>query len=92
MAPNEGIIPKSKKSSGKWLMIACEIWGIVLTAAVHYVILIGNSPGYPFDAFLLNFLWMDILVGLAVGFVLWIIVGITIAFFMPSTEETASKE
>ena len=91
MVPNEGIVPKSKKSSGKWLLIACEIWGIVLTAAIHYVILIGNSPGYPFGEFLLNFLWMDILVGLAVGFVLWIIVGIILAYIIPSKEETGSK-
>jgi len=92
MVSKEGVVPKSKKSSGKILMVVCEIWGIVLTAAVHYIILIDNSPGYSFDEFLLNFLWMDILVGLAVGFVLWIIVGITIAYFTPSKEETASEE
>lgn len=92
MVSKKGVVPKSKKSSGKMLMVGCEIFGIVLTAAIHYIILTDNSPGYPFDEFLLNFLWMDILLGLAVGFVVWIIVGIAIAYIVPSKEDATPKK
>ena len=68
MASKVGEESEGKCTLAIFGFIVCEILGIVLTTAIHYKILTDNSPGYPFDSFISNFLWMDILIGLGVGF------------------------
>ena len=72
MASKLGEEPLRKSPLGIILIIVSELFGVVMTTGIHYYVLTENSPGYPSNDFLINFLWMDILVGLAVGFGIYV--------------------
>lgn len=92
MASKEGERSKSWKVALIIFTIISALIGIVLTTAVHYKLLTDNQPGYPFGKFLVRFFWLDILIGLGIGFILFIIILIGIFFYVPSKEESTSTQ
>ena len=76
----------TKKVFWAIFFIVCVILGIVVTFAIHFDVLLTNSPGYPFDDFAIKYLWMDILLGIGVGVAIFIIIGIVIAYYFALKE------
>jgi hypothetical protein len=74
-------ISNASKVFGTIFFIVCVILGVMVTFAIHFDILLTNSPGYPFDEFAIKYLWMDILLGIGIGIALFIIISIVIAYY-----------
>lgn len=82
---------KGKSPLATVMIIVSVLLGIVLTTVIHYKILTDNSPGYAFGKFIINFFWMDILIGLGVGFGIFIALIILIIHILSLKEESTSS-
>jgi len=91
MAYLEKKISKSRKAFGTIFFIVCALLGILIITAIHYKLVTDNQPGYHIYDFLINFFWIDILIGLGIGFVLFIAIGIVIAYYFAIKEKSTSS-
>jgi hypothetical protein len=83
---------KLRKLFGTILFIFCVAIGIIISAVIHFKILTDANPSYSFNEFAITFLWMDVLIGLGVGFVLFIIIGIVVAYYLALKGEESSEK
>jgi len=87
----KNIINISRKAFNVIFIIVCTVLSILATSAVHYKILMETQPGYLYNVYLVNFLWMDILIGLVIGFVLFGIISFVIAYYFKFKEKEPQK-
>ena len=79
-------ISNSKKALAVIFFIVCAIGSILITSAVHFKLLTELQPGYLYNVYLLNFLWMDILVGLGIGTAIFFIIGLVLNYYFKIRE------
>ena len=79
-------ISNSRKAIAVIFFIVCAIGSILVTSAIHFKILIDLQPGYLYNAYLINFLWMDILIGLGIGTAIFFTVGLILNYYFKIRE------
>jgi len=79
-------ISNSRKAMFIIFFIVCAISSILITSAIHFKILTEIQPGYLYNVYLLTFLWVDILIGLGIGFVLFAVIGMVINYYFTLKE------
>ncbi len=82
----------SRRAYGVIFFIVCTILAILATSAIHFKILMEIQPGYLYNVYLLNFLWMDILIGLGIGLVLYAVIGIGVSYYFKVKEVDNLKD
>ncbi|UCC19288.1 MAG: hypothetical protein JSV62_14475 [Promethearchaeota archaeon] len=92
MAFLENKISKSRKAFRTIFFIVCALFGIIIITAIHYKLLSDNQPGYPFYDFLINFFWLDVLIGLGIGLIFFMVIGIAIAYYFAVKEKKTLSE
>ncbi|MFX1568667.1 MAG: hypothetical protein ACFFCV_09895 [Promethearchaeota archaeon] len=85
-------ISSSRKALAVIFFIVCVIGSILTTSAIHFKILTELQPGYLYNVYLLNFLWMDILVGLGIGTAIFFIIGLVLNYYFKIREGPNSIE
>lgn len=92
MVFKEEKISNSRKALFVIFFIVCAVLSILTTSAVHFKILTEIQPGYLYNVYLLNFLWMDILIGLGIGFALFITIGMVLNYYFTLKEGPNSTQ
>ncbi|MFX1388218.1 MAG: hypothetical protein ACFE9M_13450 [Promethearchaeota archaeon] len=90
MVIKEEKISKSRKVFNIIFFIVCAIFCILVISAIHFKVLTEIQPGYLYNVYLINFLWIDILIGLGIGLVLFIVIGIILNYYW-SLKETETS-
>ena len=80
----------SKKALAIIFFIVCATVSILSTSAIHFKILTEIQPGYLYNVYLLNFLWMDILIGLGIGTAIFFIIGMVLNYYFKIREGPTS--
>ncbi len=92
MILKEEKISNSRKALFVIFFIVCATVSILVISAIHFKILTEIQPGYLYNAYLINFLWMDILIGLGIGTALFFIIGLVLNYYFKLTEGPDSIE
>ncbi|NVM47052.1 MAG: hypothetical protein HWN79_19315 [Candidatus Lokiarchaeota archaeon] len=92
MVFKEEKISNSRKALFVIFFIVCAVSSILTTSAIHFKILTEIQPGYLYNVYLLNFLWMDILIGLGIGFALFITIGMVLNYYFTLKEGPNSTQ
>ncbi len=81
MIIKEEKISNSRRAMFVIFFIVCAVLSILTTSAIHFKILTEIQPGYLYNVYLLNFLWMDILIGLGIGSALFVAIRVIINYY-----------
>jgi len=81
MIIKEEKISNSRRAMFVIFFIVCALLSILTTSAIHFKILTEIQPGYLYNVYLLNFLWMDILIGLGIGSALFVAIRVIINYY-----------
>ena len=86
MVFKEEKITSSRKAIAVIFFIVCAIGCILITSAIHFKFLTEIQPGYLYNVYLLNFLWMDILIGFGIGTAIFFIIGMVLNYYFKIRE------
>lgn len=82
----------SRKTYHVMFFIVCSVLSILVTSAIHFKILMEAQPGYLYNVYLINFLWMDILIGLVIGLVLYAVISTGVTYYFKVKEKENLKD
>jgi hypothetical protein len=85
-------IKNNRKALAVIFFIVCAILSILSTSAIHFKILTEIQPGYLYNVYLINFLWIDILIGLGIGAAIFFVIGLVLNYYFKITEGPDSIE
>ncbi len=90
MILKEEKISNSRKAMFVIFFIVCALLSILTTSAIHFKILTEIQPGYLYNIYILNFLWMDILIGLGIGSALFFAIRVVLNYYFNLKEGSVS--